>query len=58
MRCGSDIGKRCVAMEHDGKGRKRVSPDRDEIVLHIKNMGLAYLDQEDMQVETYPECNC
>jgi len=29
MRCGSDIRKRCVATEHDGKDQKWVSPDND-----------------------------
>ena len=27
VRCGSDIGKRCVAVELDGKGSEGVSPD-------------------------------
>ena len=27
MQCGSDIGKRCMAAELDGKGLEGVSPD-------------------------------
>ena len=46
MRCGSDIGKRCVATEYDGKGRKRVSPDTDghpNKPGHLSNLGNSLL---------------
>ena len=31
MRCGSDIGKQCVAAELDGKGLEGVSPDSHRV---------------------------
>jgi len=33
MRCGSDIGKRCVAAELDRKGSEGVSPDSNHIFI-------------------------
>ena len=41
MRCGSDIGKQCVAAELDRKGSEGVSPDIDSDCAGSRHRGVA-----------------
>jgi hypothetical protein len=42
MQCGPDIGKRCVAVELDGKGSEGVSPDKGVVCFSINTLSFGY----------------